>query len=190
MAENEVEAVLQGLRGALNNSLAAVGFTSSALREFHKSVEAHQVYPENPDPMYYLGTGDPNVTMAPYAAWRRSQVLDQVQPDGPVDTLLGYQWIALFYAEWDEYHRPRLAKALGCGTKSVRIPLMGDLRRLRHDVIHGLGIASKEWTGRCEVLGHWFSPGERIALRGPHYNEFYTLFPWDMLSVRPDVKQV
>jgi hypothetical protein len=95
---------------------------------------------------------------------------------------IGWQWIVSFYAAWDEFHRPRLAKALGCEPKAIKVPLLGDLRCLRNDIVHNRGVASPEWAGKCEFLAHWVRIGEPIAVHGEQINEFVRCFPWDALG--------
>ena len=53
----------------------------------------------------------------------------------------------------------------------MKDPAMADIGRMRNDVIHHVGIASKRNTGRCEVL-KWFAAGEVIHPMMVHVAEF------------------
>jgi hypothetical protein len=86
----------------------------------------------------------------------------------------------MFYARWDEELRPRLAAAHGCEASDIKVPLLGDLRKLRHGVVHNKGAS----YGFGEVL-HWFDRGDPILMRGQDYAEFHRLFPWEALRTRP-----
>jgi hypothetical protein len=110
-----------------------------------------------------------------------SEAVSQVQDQGPVEALLGRQRIVAVYALWEEEYRPRLAKARGRSLTEEIYPLLGDLRRLRNDVIHHHGIATADNAGHCEVL-RWFQPGEVILVDGQHFGDFLQLFPWSQMA--------
>jgi hypothetical protein len=61
---------------------------------------------------------------------------------------------------------------------------MGDLRRIRHDILHHRGVASADNTAKCEVIAHWFGVGQPIVIAGEHISEFMALVPW------PDLVQI
>jgi hypothetical protein len=189
MPETESAAqVLADLRVALNDATATHGFAVYGLRLVQIQSYEMQVptFPGNPDPMMYVGSGDPNLPEnAPLAGWPRSEALVRVAVNGPVETSLGHQWVVFMYALWEHEFRPRLAAAHGCDTDTLTFPLLGDLRLLRHDILHCRAIATTENTGRCEVIGHWFQPGEPIRIGQEHLREFFRLFPWDEMAIPP-----
>jgi hypothetical protein len=88
-------------------------------------------------------------------------------------------------ARWEYDVRPKLAASFGCQTSDVRVALMGDLRRIRNDILHHQGVATEENSGKCELLGHWFPPGSEIAITGEHIYEFMQLVPWAELQQDP-----
>ncbi|MCW2811536.1 MAG: hypothetical protein JWP61_1994, partial [Friedmanniella sp.] len=146
------------------------------------SIDRLPKYPENPDPYYSLAKGNPNDPgSVAYSTWQFSQIREWGRPGGEFEVRLGQQWIVSFYAQWDEIFRPRLAAVRGVPVPEIKVPLLGDLRRLRHDIVHNKGVASPQWTGKCAVLTKWFSAEERIVLRGSHYANFYLAVPWTTL---------
>lgn len=55
---------------------------------------------------------------------------------GPNHTRAAQLLILLMYEYWESEYRSSVAEALGKDKNDLKIPLMGDLRLLRHDVIH------------------------------------------------------
>ena len=95
-------------------------------------------------------------------------------PASRLDGLLGREgrveqqafkgWVEDVYYLWESRYRGELSKALsGPGSFKVQGEAIGDFRRIRNDLIHNNGVASREHTGKCEVL-KWFQPGEPIVL--------------------------
>lgn len=181
-----VEGVLEDLQADLNGLTAGEGFLDVALTKLDEFLDQMPRYPGNPDPIWTLGIGDPNLPGAsPYAAMRISEIKVQIADGGELAVRLGHQWIVFLFALWDETYRPRLAAAHGCDKNDIKAPILGDLRRLRNDVVHHAGIATTRNTGKCEVLQGWFQPGDLIVMTGHLYNEFIHAFPWTELAVSP-----
>jgi hypothetical protein len=178
-----VAAVLSDLRAFLNDSVAAYATALSGVRIQAGELAAFPTPPpENPDPTYHLFTDDPNLPGSKRLAdWRMSEAKIQMAKGGPVETILGQQWIVFVFSGWEEEYRRRLADALGCLPNDLRFPLIGDLRRLRNDVVHHHGIATARNAARCEVL-HWFTEGDQIRLDTDHIVEFNERFPWTELG--------
>ena len=181
-----VSDVIAALRAALNDASATQAFASMGLRLLPEVFGGVAPVPENPDPTIYIGIGDPNSPASEqYARWPMSKALEQIAHNGPIDTRLGQQWIVFIFTLWEHEYRKRLAVAHGCSEDELVYPLLGDVRRLRNDVVHHHGIATVPNTGKCEVLRHWFPPGETISLRGEHFAEFHRLFPWESMAAGP-----
>lgn len=186
VAQESAADVVADLRSALNDAVAAHTFACTGLGLIPDFLERVPRTPENPDPTIFIGNEDPNLpTARHYAFWRRSKALSQVARDGPVEILLSRQWIVYMFHRWEDEFRPRLAAAHRCAAKDLTYPLLGDLRRLRNDVIHHRGIATEKNSGHCEVLSHWFESGDRIHLRGEHFSDFVQRFPWEALEGGP-----
>jgi hypothetical protein len=185
MPDLAVDHVLDDLRAFLNEALATHGFAAWGLQYLAAWFSSLETTPENPDPTIWIGVPGDDVDFAHYASWKRSEAIAQLAHEGPVERTLSQQWIVYTYTGWELEYRPRLAAAHGCEPSDLKVPLLGDLRRLRHDVVHHRGVATKENAGRCEVVGHWVKEGDLIELRGDHFGEFSRLFPWDVLAAGP-----
>ena len=72
--------------------------------------------------------------------------------------------VALLYSFWEHEYRPRLAASLGLAdADELKIPLFGDIRALRRDVIHHHGVVTKETAAKLSVLAG-FHEGKEITL--------------------------
>jgi hypothetical protein len=84
---------------------------------------------------------------------------------------LGQQWIVAIASWWNDHYRQQFADALDIDRDLATHPLMGDINKMRNDVIHHHGIATADNTGRCEILT-WFKPGDTIHVTHEHVAEF------------------
>jgi hypothetical protein len=170
MSSDSIQLILENLSRDFNDLTAAHTFSVVGLRRISEYFAALPRYPENPDPVIYIGTNPPNnPDTPPYADWRLSEALKQVEPNGAVEIRLGHQWIVFLYELWEHEYRPRLAKVHGRPVGDEKYDLLGDLRHLRNDVVHHHGVATSGNTGRCVLLSHWFQPGDLIRLEGRHH---------------------
>lgn len=99
----------------------------------------------------------------------------------PVQQLLYGQWFAFMHSLWDEQYRGRVAEAHGIApdgrpwdARDIRVPLFGDIRRIRNDFIHNKGIVDE--ASETEVLT-WFSEGKAAAIMPEQMMSLLTMFP-------------
>jgi hypothetical protein len=130
--------------------------------------------PENPEAQLLVGQGDPNnPTTEAYATWTVRDLPERLSDGGSVAAAASQQWIVYVFTQWEHEYRPRLAAALGISKDEVVVPLMGDIRLLRNDVVHHRGIATSDNTGKCEELD-WFQPGDTIYVSDVRLTDFMT----------------
>jgi hypothetical protein len=180
-----VEDVLADLKQMLDRAAAAQAFSNFGLAQVDRQIAAGPRSADNPDPAVYIGIGDPNDPAATqYAKFKASELPALLANGGPISTQLGQQWAVFVFTEWENSFRQRLASAHGCGPHSIQSDVFGDLRRMRHDILHQRAIASREWSGRCALL-QWFQPGDEILIKAEHIAQFMGLVPWDELRKGP-----
>jgi hypothetical protein len=153
-------------------------FAGGALQGQRKTFESLPIInPDNADPAIYWGDGDPNIAenLVSQAYWRRSRYLENTELDGLCSRYLGWAWITLVFDRWEDDFRHRYASEIGCTHDQVMCDVMGELRHLRHDVSHNKGIATRGHSGKCVVLGHWFTIGAFINISGENTRQFYDL---------------
>jgi hypothetical protein len=179
-ANTSHEGLLRELDGMLAQAAGAYSFAMSGIRRIDEFFAAAPRTAENPDPSIYLGIGDPNLSDDKYARFKASDLPGLLARGGPVAIQLGQQWAVFVYAEWEHSFRHRLAAAWHRPVEQIQIDAFGDLRRIRHDIVHHRGVASKQQAGKC-VQFRWFAPGDRIVIEAQHIAEFMKAVPWDGL---------
>jgi hypothetical protein len=83
-------------------------------------------------------------------------------PGGLNQRFLGNLIVVSVYSFWEDHYRARIAKQIGLEKEALLIPVLGDVRLIRNDVVHHRGIAT-ERIERCQVL-NWFTAGDPIEL--------------------------
>ena len=104
------------------------------------------------------------------------------EPGGNNFTTLANVCIITFYDFWNDYLRREYCKAKGYldGTNEelrnyASFDLWGDIRHLRHSIVHNRGIAIDEIDG-CKLI-KWFRPGDPISISPEQMRAiFYELY--------------
>jgi hypothetical protein len=184
MDKLSVDQVLFDLERLLAMAAGAHALATDGVRLELKQLMALPRDPKDPDPLLYFGVGGQNAAAHPYAAWKRSNLPAMLADDGFVVRQLGQQWAVFVFAEWESWVRPRLAKAHRCEINDIAVDVFGDLRRIRHDIVHNGGTASAAWSASCLVL-RWFQADHPITISAAHVAEFMGRVPWMQLRLAP-----
>jgi hypothetical protein len=72
--------------------------------------------------------------------------------------------LVFLYTYWEDETRPRLAASKGVVRNAIRSDVMGDLRKLRHAILHSKGILVGRQHRRMKKLGDLFGPDQPIHL--------------------------
>ncbi len=83
-------------------------------------------------------------------------------PRGLNHRVIGNMCIIVIYQYWEDYFRPEVARNLGKEKDDISSDIMGDLRYLRHSIIHHESIALKE-VENCKLL-RWYKEGDEIFI--------------------------
>lgn len=67
--------------------------------------------------------------------------------------------VVFLFARWDEVIRPKLASALGVETRDVKVDVMGDLRILRHAILHNDAVLAPSQHAKLKCLRELVQPG-------------------------------
>jgi hypothetical protein len=81
--------------------------------------------------------------------------------------------IVFLFTFWEDEIRPRLAEAIQAKPNDVRSHIMGDLRILRHAILHAKGRIKSSEHRRLKVLGQMFLPDTSIYIG---YEDMHRLF--------------
>jgi hypothetical protein len=106
------------------------------------------------DSKFFFGRGNPNdpksvlLHTTTFGEYRQRNL-----EGGSNHRLLAQYFVVLVYHLWDNEYRPRIAEVLGCSdSNSLKLPICGDLRLLRHDILKHRGVITKEKQTKLEVL--------------------------------------
>ena len=97
---------------------------------------------------------------------------DLYGPSGAAAQMAYWGWLIDTYTRW-EYHNRKELKASFQVDDAIP-PLwdaFGDLKLIRHDILHERGIATEKNTGKCTVL-RWFSAGNQMVFSTRHVFDF------------------
>lgn len=165
MADETAEEIFVEFIGRMNDLAGAHYIAIQGVAQMEAMIE-DELRPDilTDESTLFFGNTDPNSPdgMA-YQQWKIKDLPEKFSPMGPIVRDLGQQWLVMVYAEWNDHFRRRFAAAEGVPLNEIEDDVFGDLRRLRHDILHHRGIATPEWTGKCVVLD-WFDPGDPIHI--------------------------
>ncbi|MEH6638664.1 MAG: hypothetical protein V7717_05280 [Porticoccaceae bacterium] len=118
--------------------------------------------------------------------------IEENSPTGINQRQLSYSVIVFIYTYWEADIRPRLAKAAGEG-KNITSDIMGDLRCIRHSILHTKGVFTHKWHKKLVVLKDCFAVDEQIEISYELMHQIFVkikqgcaklIFEW--LGVDPD----
>jgi hypothetical protein len=66
--------------------------------------------------------------------------------------------IVFMFAYWDEEIRPQIARIRAVDAKEVRVDALGDLRIVRHSIIHNKGVISSADHGKLRKMADLVQP--------------------------------
>lgn len=81
--------------------------------------------------------------------------------------------VVFLFTYWEDEIRPRLGKAKGVAPNEISSNIMGDLRIMRHAILHAKAILRAEEHRRLRVVGDMFPQEEEIRLE---YEDMHRLF--------------
>lgn len=125
-------------------------------------------------PLIY-GMGNPNLpgSMSLHKTTQGDFIRRNVE-GGQNHTRAGQLFIVLVYTYWEHEYRSRVAATMGIHPEGVRLPIMGDFRLLRNDIIHNGGAFGTETVHRLEVL-RGLIPGPYVAPNWLHVKTLMTV---------------
>ena len=72
--------------------------------------------------------------------------------------------IVFVFAYWDEQVRPKIAAVRGVKTKDVKVHALGDLRLIRHAVVHNKGVLTSTEHAKLLKMAALFKPDAKVVL--------------------------
>lgn len=88
-----------------------------------------------------------------------SACISSCTKDGNFSNEIAKSLLCTMYSMWDEEYRHRIASVVACDAGNIVCPLMGDLRKIRHCIIHQKSIIPDNGI-QFEVLKWRLPPGK------------------------------
>lgn len=111
----------------------------------------------NKDHQSWIGRDLPNNPKF-YARVNTLDCAQKCTKDGFFSNMVAKSLLCTMYSLWDEDYRHRIANATGHEAAYLQYPLMGDLRKIRHCIIHQKSIVP-EGGFKFEVIKWQLKPG-------------------------------
>lgn len=179
----EANEILQEFYERVHESVSVLVFARSGLRGVRDQLaRLHPPTPHNPDPGIVVATArGPLGNRHGIATIPRSKFLELLadpkddQPRGRAFIELSQQWIVTTFAIWEDHFRPRIATAAGLEPEDIGLPVIGDLRHMRNDIAHHLGVASAGRSARCKFVK--FAAGDVVYIKVDDLPQFLDNLP-------------
>lgn len=110
---------------------------------------------------------------------RAADYLAQNAPSGANEEQHARAIIIFLFTFWEEEIRPRLAAARSVERNEIKSDIMGDLRELRHAVLHAKGILRQDKHAKLKVLKDMFTADSRLALPQERMQQIFVLIKQD-----------
>lgn len=178
-----VDLVLTELGAVFREEIAATQVAIACLRTvaYQVSVEKASLGSANDDALL-LGAGVPDIGFLAVVEGEHGvqTMVEQFAEGGPFAQRLTQQLLVTLYTAWEADLRGRLAAAHGCSINDIQASFFGDLRHLRHDIVHHRGNASAEHATRCEgaLLNRQLAVGDPIFLTDAELRSMGWNMPW------------
>jgi hypothetical protein len=124
---------------------------------------------ESQDQSLFIGSGHPSENKT-QSRIRLKEAVMYSEKDGVFSDTLAKSMIIAIYTEWDETFRQKIGAEVGVESKHVMCDLMGDLRFIRHWLVHNKSIVDKNYT-KFKVL-HWhLQQGQKLKVSNEMFSE-------------------
>ncbi|WP_350024569.1 hypothetical protein [Serratia marcescens] len=121
------------------------------------------------------------------------ELVNRCNKNGLFTTELTKALLCMIYVLWDEIYRHKLAEAYGCCSEEIFCPLMGDLRKIRHCILHDKSFVND--NGLAFECLNWALPSGPLIITYEMFREFNDAVRGKGLNIRacilaPDLKRV
>ncbi|MDB9510120.1 hypothetical protein PN499_02715 [Kamptonema animale CS-326] len=137
---------------------------------------------EDEDPDLFLVSGNPNENK-PHSQIKLKKALMYSQRDGRFSDTLSKSMIVAIYTEWDEVFRQRIAAELESEAKNVMCDLMGDLRFVRHWIVHNKSTVDKNHT-KIKVLPWHLHQGQELKVSSQMFSDIINCVNFMSVKIR------
>ena len=100
----------------------------------------------------FVGNSNPNEGKAAQAIILLNDAVQHASKNGKFHDQLAKLILVNIYTEWDELYRPMIAAEHETDSKCIKSDLMGDLRLIRHCIIHNKSKLTTKEIAKLKVL--------------------------------------
>lgn len=151
------------------------GHYSNIHRQVHRILRPTRSIKENGEPVVvctsYEDPSKPDIILNRII--RSDSYLEANSPGGSNEQRHARAIVIFLFTFWEDEIRPRLAGAKGTLVNEIRSDIMGDMRILRHAILHAKGVVRPEEHRRLKVLNSMFLPDRPIRIC---YEDMHRLF--------------
>ena len=112
--------------------------------------------PSNYENRIPTGSSFPNAKQSPgnstIAEMTQGELLKGLEDGGLFEDHVAKSLVVVIFHLWNEYYRPRIAKAVSAETNQVECALLGDLRRVRNLIIHNNSLVPGSFANTLTFL--------------------------------------
>ncbi|MCC3845760.1 hypothetical protein IB288_22660 [Vibrio parahaemolyticus] len=105
-----------------------------------------------------------------HARMKTTDCIKKCEKNGTFSNEITKSLLVTMYSLWDEAYRHKIAEAVGTDAKYIECPLMGDLRKIRHIIIHHKSIVPEAGVN-FEIL-EWQLPSGKLEITYEMFLEF------------------
>jgi hypothetical protein len=159
---------LQAFQALCHEYYTCYVFASKGMENFAKTFPVDLV--KYPNQQIYIGNTPPGKAPA-QSAMSAAKAVASAQQDGEFQDTIGKALLIRIYAEWDERYRHEIAEEFSVAAKAVRCDLMGDLRRVRHWIVHGKSVVELD-VAKIIVVPWKLAAGDAFLISFAMFREF------------------
>jgi len=94
--------------------------------------------------------------------------------------------LVFIFSFWEEEIRPRLADSRGVDKDSIKSNIMGDLREVRHAILHAKGIIRQDKYGKLTTLKYMFEVDKPICITYENMHDIFKYIKQDCVRMMFD----
>jgi hypothetical protein len=164
------DAVYADFVEAMNDLAGTHAMSIAGIIQMKAFVEREILPGKGPGDKLFVGHGSPQAAESfVWQSWEVVGLPARLGGDGHVAGDLGRQWLVMVASLWNDEFRTRFAEA--SEVDRFDDAGLGDINKMRNDIIHHSAVATARNTGRCETF-RWFLAGETIHPRAVHVANF------------------
>jgi hypothetical protein len=104
---------------------------------------------------------DPDVII--FHECTQKELKDRMKKTGKNTNYVSQFSLAMIYEFWENKYREKFSEAIGLKKNDLKSDIFGDIRLIRHDILHARGLATINNSSKTKIL-KWFQEGELILI--------------------------